>query len=1068
MASEEELVEYLRRVTADLQATRKRLQAVEDAASEGIAIVGAGCRFPGGVASAEALWELVESGTDAVTEFPRNRGWDVDGVYDADPDRVGKSVTRLGGFLHDAGEFDAGFFGVPPREALAMDPQQRLLLEVGWEALERAGMDVSRLRGSETGVFVGMMYNDYGLRVNPVPPDLEPFLGHGSSGSVASGRLSYTFGFEGPAVTVDTACSSSLVSLHYAVRALRAGECNLALAGGVTVMATPGPFIEFSRQRGLSPDGRCKAYSASADGTGFAEGVGLLVLERLSDAISNGRNILAVIRGSAVNQDGMSNGFTAPNGVAQQRVIRAALRDAGLTPDQVDAVEGHGTGTSLGDPIEVGALQAVYGTGRTEPLWLGTLKSNVGHTQAAAGVGGVIKMIGALRAGVLPRTLHADERSKAVDWQGVELLTEARPWPDRDGVRRAGVSSFGISGTNAHLILESAPVIESAASGEHKGMVLWPLSAKTPAALRAQAESLLKILDTNENLADIGYSLATTRATHPERAIVLGDSADELRHGLTALSKGRGARGVVKGSADRSSKVGFLFSGQGSQRPGMGRELYETDPDFARVFDEVAAIIDPKLEHGLAKVVFGDAAGDLLKNTVYTQTSLFALQMALVEVAAKRGLRPEAVAGHSIGEIAAVTTAGVLSLADAARLVVARATLMGALPTGGAMVSLATEESVANEVLSELAPELAEQISVAAVNGPRAVVLSGALEGIEAAEELLRQRRVKCTRLRVSHAFHSPLMAPMLDDFVEVVRALDFRTPRIPVFSTPTGGLAGDALLSDPAYWVRQVRLPVRFADAVQSMHAAGASLFLEIGPDGVLSAMGQNIVAEQEAAFVPLLRKNRPADVALTTGLAHAHVRGHHVDWTQWFTGSYARVDLPTYPFQRTEYWLKASASPAHAWPALNPEDLHTIAGELGLSESARDAFGEIVAAVTAWQSQDLRSVPQVDMTEALELRGHLAGLDEREQEQILVELTSRYAADVLGHASTDPISDRTSFIDAGFSSFTALELRNRLAESTGLLLPPVVVFDHPTPLELARYLRVELTRDPVPGLVS
>ncbi|QKV76545.1 type I polyketide synthase [Amycolatopsis sp. Hca4] len=905
------LAKFLREELSGAAATPVTTVTAKADLDEPIAIVGMACRLPGGVAGPEDLWRLVAEGRDAVSGFPTDRGWDMDSLYDPDPATPGKTYTQHGGFLHEAGLFDAGFFGISPREAVAMDPQQRLLLETSWEAMEDAGVDPLSLKGNDVGVFTGMFGQGY---VAPgdsvVTPELEGFAGTGGSSSVASGRVSYVFGFEGPAVTIDSACSSSLVAMHLAAQSLRQGECSMALAGGATVMANPGAFVEFSRQRGLAADGRCKAFAAAADGTGWAEGVGVLVLERLSVARERGHRILAVLAGSAVNQDGASNGLTAPNGPSQQRVIRRALVSAGLAPSDVDVVEAHGTGTTLGDPIEAQALLATYGKDRETPLWLGSLKSNIGHAQAAAGVAGVIKMVQALRHEVLPPTLHVDRPTPEVDWSAgaVELLTEAKAWPRTGRPRRAGVSAFGVSGTNAHLILEEAPAEEPVPTPEMPVAPVVPVvvSARSTTSLAGQAGRLAGLVAGAESLAGVARALVTDRAALTERAVVVAGSREEAVTGLEALARGEGTAAVFTGRAGSPGKTVWVFPGQGSQWAGMGRQLLDESPVFAERVAECAAALEPWVDWSLPDVLRGDA--DLLDRVDVVQPASFAVMVGLAAVWQSAGVRPDAVVGHSQGEIAAACVSGALSLQDAAKVVALRSQAIASRLAGhGGMASVALSEE---DATAWLAP-WADRVQVAAVNSPGSVVIAGEARALDEVVEALSGRDVRVRRVAVDYGSHTNQVEAIEELLAETLAGITAQAPAVPFFSTLTGDWITEAGVVDGGYWYRNLRNPVGFGPAVAELVRQGHGVFVEVSAHPVLVQPLSEL--SDDAVVTGSLRRDDGGLRRLLTSMAELFVRGVPLDWTA-VLPSAGRVDLPKYAFDHRHYWLRPAESATDA----------------------------------------------------------------------------------------------------------------------------------------------------------
>ncbi|MCT9008766.1 type I polyketide synthase [Streptomyces rhizosphaerihabitans] len=1024
----------VQRALRTLLEERDRLRQENDALKAGrgepIAVVAMACRYPGGVSSPEELWDVIRDGRDVVGEFPQDRGWR--DVYDPDPDTVGSSYVRHGGFLTDVAGFDADFFGISPREALATDPQQRLLLETSWEVFERAGIVPAAVRGSDVGVFTGVSSSEYGSRfLEGSKNELEGYLLHGSTLSVASGRVAYELGLTGPAVSVDTACSSSLVALHLAAQSLRAGECSLALAGGALVMSTTELFVEFSRQGGLAADGRCKSFADSADGTGWAEGVGVLLLERLSDAHRNGHPVLAVLRGSAVNQDGASNGLTAPNGRAQEKVILKALANAGVAPREVDLVEAHGTGTVLGDPIEAGALLATYGKDRAEgrPLWLGSMKSNMGHAQAAAGVASVIKAVMALRHKYLPKTLHVDAPSQHVDWSSgkVELLVQGREWTRSGTPRRAGVSSFGVSGTNVHMILEEAAQQEAAQEEPAEppdghgpdaavvgGLVPWVISGKSAKALERQAGRLRDAVAADESLdvADVGWSLVSSRARFEHRAVVLGRGRDELLHGLASLSGGPDCAGVVRGAAGNLGGVVFMFPGQGSQWVGMGRQLYDAFPVFARSLDACAAALAEWTDWSLLDVVRGAEGAPALDRVDVVQPALFSVMVSLAALWRSWGVEPAAVVGHSQGEIAAAHACGALSLRDATKIVALRSKALMDLIGHGGMASVAESEDVVTE---RLAP-WSGRVSVAVVNGPRSVVVSGEPDALDEFVEKMKAEGAQARRIAVDYASHSHQVARVREKVTGSLSDVSPASSHLPFYSTLYGEIIDTAGL-DADYWYNNLREKVRFESSVRRLAEDGFRVFIEMSPHPVLTVPVQEMVEDVDDALVlSSSRRGRGEVEAVLGSLAGLHVRGGSVDWDALF-GTRRRVDLPTYAFQRQRYWLNSSHAAAVAAQVSSPE-------------------------------------PAADDDHCVPLAERISVLSDSDAKALVLDHVLEKVAVVLGHPSGESVDPDQEFKEYGFDSMLSGELSKRLTASTGLKLRANLVLRHPSSRRIAGHI--------------
>lgn len=987
--------------------------------NEPVAVIGVGCRFPGDIDGPERLWDFLTEKKCAITAYP-DRGFTNAGTF-----------AESGGFLKDVAGFDNRFFDIPPDEALRMDPQQRLLLEVSWEALEHAGIIPESLRLSRTGVFVGVSSTDYVRLVSASAQQKSTIWDNtGGSSSIIANRISYFLDIQGPSIVIDTACSSSLVAVHLACRSLSTWDCDIALVGGTNVLISPEPWGGFREAGILSQTGCCHAFDKSADGMVRGEGCGVIVLQRLSDARLEGRRILAILTGSAVNQDGKSNGIMAPNPSAQIGVLENACKSARVDPLEIGYVEAHGTGTSLGDRIEAHALGMVFGRKRpgSGPLMIGSIKPNIGHLEGAAGIAGLIKAVLMVERGSLLPSGGFTEPNPAIPFTelGLRVVDELQEWPVVAGrPRRAGVSSFGFGGTNAHVIVEEAGSVgadtvsgRADVGGSGGGVVAWVISGKTASALAAQAGRLGRYVRARPALdvVDVGYSLVSTRSVFDHRAVVVGQTRDELLAGLAGVVAGRPEAGVVCGVGKPAGKTAFVFAGQGSQWLGMGSELYAAYPVFAEALDAVVDELDRHLRYPLRDVIWGHDQ-DLLNTTEFAQPALFAVEVALYRLLMSWGVRPGLVLGHSVGELAAAHVAGALCLPDAAMLVAARGRLMQALPAGGAMFAVQARED-------EVAPMLGHDVSIPAQNGPASVVISGAHDAVSAIADRLRGQGRRVHRLAVSHAFHSALMEPMIAEFTAVAAELSVGLPTIPVISNVTGQLVADDFASAD-YWARHIRAVVRFGDSVRSAHCAGASRFIEVGPGGGLTSLIEASLADAQIVSVPTLRKDRPEPVSVMTAAAQGFVSGMGLDWASVFSGYRPkRVELPTYAFQHQKFWLA---------PAPSVSD-PTAAGQIGAS----DGGAELLASSG--------------------FAARLAGRSADEQLAAAIEVVCEHAAAVLGRDGAAGLDAGQAFADSGFNSLSAVELRNRLTAVTAVTLPATAIFDHPTPTELAQYLITQI----------
>lgn len=1015
----------LKRALVKLEEMQSKLKAIEESQTEPIAIIGMGCRFPGGANDPETYWQLLRNGVDGITEVPTDR-WDIETYYDTNPDAPGKMYVRSGGFLDRVDGFDPQFFGISPREAAGIDPQQRLLLEVSWEALERAGQLPENLRGSQTGVFVGLSLDDYSERsvFSGDPNLIDAYAALGNFRSVAAGRIAYILGLQGPTMQVDTACSSSLVSVHLAVNSLRNGECDLALAGGVNVMLSPGTTIGFCKLKALSSDGRCKTFDAAADGYGRGEGCGVVVLKRLRDAIADGDNIEALIRGTAVNHDGLSSGLTVPNEQAQEKLIRQALKNGKVEPNQIDYIEAHGTGTFLGDPIEIGALATALQEGRSlqQSLIVGSAKTNIGHLEAAAGIAGLIKIVLSLQNQEIPPHLNFYQPNPHIPWDEIPVVipTEVTPWLAGGKARFAGVSSFGMSGTNAHVVLQEAPLEtrrlgdrETGRLGEReRPLHLLTLSAKSEEALKQLTEKYCKYLaDTKHSLGDICFTTNTKRSHFDYRFSTIVSSATGLQEQLIALDNVS-----ISKVPEYESKLAFLFTGQGSQYVNMGRELYRTQPTFRATLDRCAAILEPLLEKPLLSVLYPEeGANSSLNDTAYTQPALFALEYALFQLWQSWGIKPNVVMGHSVGEYVAATVAGVFSLEDGLKLIAERGRLMQALPTDGAMVVVMASA----ETIIPIIEPYSTTVAIAAFNSPQNTVISGKSTDIVHIVSILTAQDIKTVNLNVSHAFHSPLMEPMLKQFEKVAKQITYSNPTIDIVSNLTGKLITSEIAT-PQYWCRHIRQPVKFIDGITTLGKAGYEIFIEIGAKPVLLGMGCLSLTEPEKSWLPSLHPHRSNWQQILQSLSMLYLKGAKIDWSG-FNRDYANfnsVTVPNYQFQRQRCWVQ---------------------------ESDR----KITPTTTVNQSPE-QSEPK--------LLQQLTELSVEDRKPFLIAFLQTEIAVLMGLSSSQIIEPQQGFFQLGMDSLMAIELKNKLETGLGKSISSTSAFNYPNIEALAQYLLEEV----------